>query len=95
MYQQKNQRIFIEGKITFVQKGAIILITWKDKKLVRMISTIHHATLKSVQKRKRNSADDIVEPTFIIQHNKNMKGVDRADQYLANSSIFRKGVKWS
>ena len=31
----------------------------------------------------------------ILQYNKHMKGVDRADQYLANSSILRKTLKWS
>lgn len=83
------------GQMTFVRKGPIAFITWKDKRLVRMISTIHDASMKSTGKRKRNSADDIVKPTCIIQYNKHMKGVDRADQYLANSSIFGKSVKWS
>lgn len=83
------------GEMTFVRKGPILFITWKDKRLVRMISTIHDASMKSTGKRKRNSADDIVKPMCIIQYNKHMKGVDRADQYLANSSIFRKSIKWS
>lgn len=52
-------------------------------------------SMKSTGKRKSNSADDIVKITCIIQYNKHMKGSKRVDQYLANSSIYRKSVKWS
>ena len=36
---------------------------------------------------------NIIKPTCILQYNKHTKGVDRADQYLANSSILRKTLK--
>ena len=36
---------------------------------------------------------NIIKPTCILQYNKHMKGVNRADQYLANSSILRKTLK--
>ena len=38
---------------------------------------------------------NIIKPRCILQYNKRMKGVDRADQFLANSSILRKTLKWS
>ena len=68
--------------MTFVRKGSILLFTWKDKRLVRMISTIHDASMISTGKKKRNSTDDMIKPTCIIQYNKFMKGIDRADQLL-------------
>lgn len=80
--------------MTFLRKGPVILIAWKDKRIVRMISSIHDASMKSSRNRKRNYIDDTIKPTCILQYNKHMKGVDCVDQYLANSSILRKTVKW-
>lgn len=80
--------------MTFLQKGPIVLISWKDKRLVN-ISTIHDASMKTTGKQKRNSMEVIVRPVCMLDYNKYMKGADRADQYLANSSIFQKSTKWS
>ena len=38
---------------------------------------------------------NIIKPTCILQYNKHMKEVYRADQYLENSSILGKTLKWS
>lgn len=83
------------GEMTFLRKGRVMLIAWKDKRIVRMISTIHDASMKSSENRKKNYIDNTIKPTCILQYNKYMKGVDRVDQYLANSSILRKTLKWS
>ena len=59
-----------------------ILVTWKMilyQKIVNLI--LGH--------------QNIIKPTCILQYNKRMKGVDRGDQFLANSSILRKTLKWS
>ncbi|KAI4473399.1 hypothetical protein M0802_016134, partial [Mischocyttarus mexicanus] len=78
------------GEMTFLRKGPVVFIAWKDK---RIVSTIYDASMNSSGNRKKNYKDDTIKPTCILQYNKHMKGVDRADQYLANSSIFRKTVK--
>ncbi|KAI4472242.1 hypothetical protein M0802_017020 [Mischocyttarus mexicanus] len=80
------------GEMTFLRKGPVVLIAWKDKRIVRMVSTIHDALMKSSGNRKKNYKDDTIKPTRILQYNKHMKKRDRADQYLADSSIFRKNV---
>ena len=36
-----------------------------------------------------------MKPNCIVEYNKYMKGVDRADQYLSYYSFVRKTVKWS
>ncbi|GBN06184.1 PiggyBac transposable element-derived protein 4 [Araneus ventricosus] len=82
-------------QMTFLRKGPILLLTWKDKRLVRMISTIHDASMITIGNRNKNYINDKIKPSCIIEYNKYMKGVDRADQYLANSSILRKSIKWS
>jgi len=38
---------------------------------------------------------EIKKPYAVVQYNKFLKGVDRADQYLSYYSVLRKTVKWS
>ncbi|KAI4474804.1 hypothetical protein M0802_015435, partial [Mischocyttarus mexicanus] len=80
------------GEMTFLRKGPVVFIAWTDKRIVRMVSIIHDALKKSSGNRKKNYKDDTIKPTCILQYNKHMKEGDRADQYLANSSIFQKNV---
>ena len=68
---------------------------WKDKRLVRMISSIHDTTIVKTGQKDRKTNVEIKKPYVVVQYNKFMKGVDRADQYLSYYSVLRKTVKWS
>ena len=68
---------------------------WKDKRLVRKISTIHEGTIVNIGWKDRKTNVEIKKPYAVVQYNKFMKGVDKADQYLSYYSILRKSVKWS
>ena len=83
------------GQLAFRRKGDVMVQVWKDKRLVRMISTIHDATIVNSGRKDRKTSMEIKKPYSIIQYNKFMMGVDRADQYLSYYSILRKSVKWS
>jgi len=48
-----------------------------------MISTIHDATIVNKGRRDRKTNMEIKMPCAVIQYNKFIKGVDRADQYLS------------
>lgn len=66
-----------------------MLHIWKDKRHVRMISTIHCAKLQDtgwVDRKKEN----VKKPICIIDYNKHLKGVDRADQCLSYNSFLGK-----
>ena len=62
---------------------------------MRMISTIHNATVVSTGRKDRKTNMEIKKPYAVIQYNKFMKRVDGADQYLSCYSILRKTAKWS
>jgi hypothetical protein len=83
------------GQSAFQRKGDIMFQVWKDKRLVRMISTIHDATVVSTWRKDRKMNMEIKKPYAVVQYNKFMKVVDRADQYLSYCSVLRKTVKWS
>ena len=68
---------------------------WKDKRLVQMIRMIHEATLANTEQKDRKTNIEIKKPYAVVQYNKFMKGVERADQYLSYYSVLRKTVKWS
>lgn len=75
----------------FKREGDILLQIWKDKREVRMISTIHKFdTVEYTGKYKT-----MQKPKCIVDYNLNMNGVDLADQYLSYYSILRKTIKWS
>ena len=43
----------------------------------------------------RNTNTEIKKPYAIVQYNKFIKDIDRADQHLSYYSILKKTVKWS
>ena len=79
------------GETTFRRKGDILLQSWRDTRVVNMISTIHNSSMVDVQRRH----GQVKKPVCISEYNMFMKGVDRANQYLAYYSLPRKTVKWT
>jgi hypothetical protein len=60
-----------------------------------MISTIHDATTVNKGRKDRNTNMEIKKPYVVVQYNKFIKDVDRADQHLSYYSVLKKTVKWS
>jgi len=61
---------------------------------VRIISTIHDATVVNKGRKDRKTNMEIKKPYDVAQYNKFIKGVDRADQYLNYYLVLKKTVKW-
>ncbi|KAL6416949.1 hypothetical protein ACFW04_014775 [Cataglyphis niger] len=82
-------------KTRFARQGEILLQLYKTNKKrdIRMISTIHNADVCDAGKKDKNG-NAIFKPKCIIDYNRYMKGVDRADQYLSYYPIYRKTKKW-
>ena len=58
-----------------------------------MISTIHDATIVNKGRKDRKTNMEIKKPYAVVQYNKFVNDVDRADQYLSLYSLLRKTVK--
>jgi hypothetical protein len=54
----------------------------------------HEATIVNTGWKDRKTNMEIKKPYAIVQYNKFMKGVDRADRYLSFYSVLWKTVKW-
>ena len=56
--------------MTFLQKEEVVLLIWKDKRLVLMVTTIHDASIASTGKEDRRTGHQITKPTCILEYNK-------------------------
>ena len=68
----------------------VLLEAWKDKKIVRMISTGMIANAETVQSRSGSK----VKPATVIAYNKNARGIDLSDMHIHFYDINRKSHKW-
>jgi len=62
---------------------------------VQIISTIHDATIVNTGWKDKKTNMEVKKAYAVVQYNKFMKGIDRADQYLSYYSVLRITVKWS
>lgn len=69
---------FMGGESVFIQSGNLLLVHWKDKRDVYMMSLIHENGVTEIQCR---PGDKVTKPNMIIAYNKYMGGVDKYDQY--------------
>ena len=69
---------FMGGESVFIQSGNLLLVHWKDKRDVYMMSLIHKNGATEIQRR---PGDKVTKPYMIIAYNKYMGGVDKCDQY--------------
>lgn len=90
----KNKKLK-KGESIFRRKKDTLLQIWQSKREVRMISNIHSAQILESRNVDWHTRTKIMKPESVIEYNKFMKGVDRADQYLSYYSILRKTRKWT
>lgn len=80
-----------KGTIIARQCGDVSIITWKDSKLVNMISTFHDDSTFVGSKAGRT----LVKPICVRDYNNTMGGIDLKDQKLSMYLLERKrGLKW-
>jgi len=77
-----------KGEVTFCRNQEILLISYQDKRLVNVISTLH--TAEVIEATSRRTVVAKKKPRCVIEYNTQMHGVDTADQYLAHYHSFVK-----
>jgi hypothetical protein len=71
------------GQPAFRRKGDIMVQVWKEKRRVRMIGTMHDATILRTGWKDRKTNLQIKKSYAFAEQSKFTKGVNRADQYLS------------
>lgn len=76
---------------------AVMVVAWRDKRIVRMISTFHQDAMTTVEVRKKGQSERVPQrkPVCVVEYNQYMSGVDRLDQKISYYPFVRKTAKWS
>ncbi|XP_040072344.1 piggyBac transposable element-derived protein 4-like [Ixodes scapularis] len=74
----------------------MLVLKWKDKRCVTMISNAHTPSeIKTVKRRLKDGAhEDVPCPQVIIDYNQHMGYVDKADMLKSYYEVDRKSKKW-
>ena len=83
-----------QGESIVQQKGDMQVITWRDKKVLNILSTIDGEPTNVNRKQKDGSIVQVPCPHAVMAYNQHMNGVDHADQLRATYSTARKSLKW-
>ena len=83
------------GQTAYRRKGDTLIQKWMSTKEIRLISNIHSAKMLVSNNIDWRTRQNIIQPEMVIEYNKYMKGVDRADQHLSNYPILKKTKKWT
>ena len=81
------------GDIRAFRSNNIMVLNWRDKRVVTMISTCYKGNL-TAEKRVRGRDNLVRKPLVILRYNEFMGGVDLCDQYNQYYQFCRKSIKW-
>ena len=81
-----------------MDNGKVMVLAWKDKQIVKAISTKHDGSLCSVTRRRkggRGAMEEGMKPACIVDYNQHMSGVNHLDQMISYYPCTRKSLKWT
>ncbi|GLV38146.1 hypothetical protein CBL_10113 [Carabus blaptoides fortunei] len=81
-----------KGETIAFQRGKVMVLKWKDKKNVCLLSTVHNPQMEARKKSDREG-NAICKPKVVIDYNDTMGGVDRLDQHLHDTQPRERGGK--
>lgn len=81
------------GELTTAHTENLMVLSWKDRRVVNMLSTIHTSNIVQTRKVKRDGTT-IEKPACVVDYNQNMGSVDKIDMLLSSTECVRKTLKW-
>lgn len=85
-----------KGQIMSKRKGDILVVSWKDKRLVTVLSTFSKGsnTCRTEILSKWPNQPPILKPDVVINYTKHMGAVDRSDHFISSYQFMRRTRKW-
>lgn len=83
--------ILQKGEQIFRRKGNVLVLCWKDKREVYMLSTKHKATMVTYNDRRGREK---TKPAAVLSYNAKKFGVDLADQRMSYGVFNHRSIKW-
>ncbi|XP_042856522.1 piggyBac transposable element-derived protein 4-like [Penaeus japonicus] len=92
-FMPKDLRVTKKGQIDSRSTATgMLALSWKDRKDVNMLSTIHRSESVDLPPNRRGEVR--TKPKVVVDYNVGMKGVDLSDQMARSYEIPRKCHKW-
>jgi hypothetical protein len=77
------------------RKSKLLALLWRDKRIITILSSYDTGSMKNVSRITRGGYQvELKKPEVILNYNKFMGGVDRADQLGSIHCFLRKTLKW-
>lgn len=85
-----------KGCILSQRKGDKIVVSWRDKRVVHMLSTKHKGSKNDVTDvpSKWPNNPPTSKPNVVVDYTKHMGAVDRSDNFISSYQFMRKSKKW-
>ena len=78
------------GDVDHRRLNQVLVLRWKDKRDVFMVTTVHRPLMQEV----RSRSGDRRKPTAVVDYINNLAGVDHSDQLVSYMPMHRKTIKW-
>ncbi len=87
-------RKMVNGQVKCRQNGTQLVVKWHDKRDVLMLTTVHSSMMSAKGKVNHVTGERKVKPHYVLEYNKKMGAVDRADVVKVFLECARKTRKW-
>lgn len=74
-------------------KDGIVVLKFKDKRDILLLSTRHNLNILDTGKKNRQK-ESILKPEVILYYNAGKAGIDLSDQLASYSTPVRKSIRW-
>lgn len=83
-----------KGEYDYQNTNNLLVMKWRDKRDVFMLSTIHKPRMIKTGKTDWKNHEPIVKPECVVDYNKNKDAVDKVDMRISFIQCLRKTIKW-
>ncbi len=84
----------MKGQVECRQNRTQLVVKWHDKRDVLMLTTVHSSMMSATGKVDHVTGERKVKPHCVLEYNKKMGAVDRADMVKGFLECARKTRKW-
>lgn len=82
------------GDTAFRSSAICLVIKWRDRRDVTMITTMHENKMITLDRIDRATNENVNKPMCVVDYNDKKGAVDRSDMMISSIDSLRKTIKW-